>query len=285
MSAVKILIADPSKTMRTIVRRTLRHAGLRGFTILEAANGPDAIRSVFRHRPELVLSEWHLPEQDGLQCLAQTREAGIPTKFGFVTSSATALFRRRARDAGAYFVMSKPFTTEMFEHLLAPLLLNGEADVPTELAPATLHDTLVTLSGKPCRVEPVQYWNGEDAAVAAAYCDEEGVRGGALFAEAGFACGVAAATNMASPALAVHGLRKNMVPRALRDCVKELTKILGGLLNSGRGRHLVLDQLWLEDDLPASVASLLARRTHVVTYEVTIAGYVGGRLTLANELP
>ncbi len=281
---MKILIADKSKTMRTIMRRTLRHAGLRGHEIIEASDGRAALQLILERKPELVLSDWHLPKMDGLECLAHTREAAIRTKFGFVTTSATALFRRHARDQGACFVIGKPFTVDMVEHILAPVLRNGEADVPQDLPPASLRATLRTLCGKPCRVAPATYWDGEEAAVVASYRDEEGAVAGALFAEAGFACSVAAATNLAPPALARHAMLNNVVPGQLRDCVRELANILAGILNQERRHHLVLDDVWLEKETPESVVDVLSGQCNVVTHDVHVIGYTSGRLTLANDL-
>ncbi|MEM6997228.1 MAG: response regulator [Myxococcota bacterium] len=281
---MKILIADRSKTMRRILRRTLRQAGMGGHEIHDVGDGAALLRELMHRTPGLVLSDRHLPKVDGLACLKALRESGVRTNFGFVTTAATALFREEARDAGAAFVIGKPFTTEMFEHILSPLLLNGEADVPTDLAPATLQATLRTLCGKPCMVQPVTYWDGKDAAVVASYSSEAGTVGGALFAEAGFACAVAAATNLAPPALARHALRKNIVPAQLQDCVRELANIMGGLLNHERRGHVQLDEVWLGGELPEVVGSVMTGHCRTTTYDVLVPGYCGGRITLANDL-
>ena len=281
---VKILIADQSKTMRTIIRRTLRQAGMGGHEMLEASHGREALDMLLDHEPTLALSDWHLPGLDGLKCLAQARDAGSTAKFGFVTTAATTEFRELARDAGAAFVISKPFTVEMFEYILAPLLLNGEAEVPQNLAPVDLHDMLLTLCNKPCRVDPVTYWEGDDAVVAASYVNGDGAVRGALFAEAGFACTVAAATNLAPPGVAHYATAKNFVPGQLQDCVRELVNILGGILNQQRNDHLVLKDVWVGDSLPTSVESLLSGECRVITYDVRVTGYGSGRVTLANDL-
>ncbi|UMG92955.1 response regulator [Nocardioides sp. TF02-7] len=85
-SSMKILIADDSRVMRQIVIRTLRQAGHGGHDILEAENGRVALELVRSESPDLVLSDWNMPEMTGIECLTALRAAGSPVAFGFVTS-------------------------------------------------------------------------------------------------------------------------------------------------------------------------------------------------------
>ena len=47
---------------------------------------------------------------------------GNPTPFGFVTSEGTPEMRDLAKEAGALFLITKPFTSDDFEATLAPVL-------------------------------------------------------------------------------------------------------------------------------------------------------------------
>ena len=120
---MKILVADDSKVMRQIVIRTLRQAGHGGHDIVEAENGRDCLEKVATEQPDLVLSDWNMPEMNGIDCLAALRAQGSQVKFGFVTSEGSDDMRARATAAGALFLIAKPFTAETFSEALAGVLV------------------------------------------------------------------------------------------------------------------------------------------------------------------
>ncbi|WP_437205113.1 response regulator [Planctomicrobium sp. SH664] len=117
-----ILIVDDSKAMRMIILRTLKQAGLSGFKTLEAGNGQEALEIVSTQNPDLIISDWNMPEMKGIELLQKLREAGRSTRFGFVTSESGQAVREEALNAGAAFVIIKPFTPQTFETALKPLL-------------------------------------------------------------------------------------------------------------------------------------------------------------------
>ena len=122
MSAVKILIADDSRVMRQIVTRTLRQAGYEGHDLVEAADGRQAYDTAVSERPDLVLSDWNMPEMTGVEVLRALRAAGVAVPFGFVTSESSDEMRQAAEAAGALFLITKPFTAESFRDALDPIL-------------------------------------------------------------------------------------------------------------------------------------------------------------------
>ncbi len=119
---MKILIVDDSRAMRMIVRRTLRQAGYEDHVVVEAASGMEALDSVRGAGLDLVLCDWNMPEMSGLDVLETLKREGIPVKFGFVTSESSAEMRARAMQAGADFMVSKPFTPEALKSVLDPIL-------------------------------------------------------------------------------------------------------------------------------------------------------------------
>jgi two-component system chemotaxis response regulator CheY len=114
---MKILIVDDSKAMRMLVKRALRQAGVDGDTV-EAENGAEALEVCRAEAPSLILSDWNMPEMDGLTFLRELRKSGDTTRFGFVTSNATADMRHEAVEAGASFFITKPFTPDSIEAAL-----------------------------------------------------------------------------------------------------------------------------------------------------------------------
>ena len=119
---MRILIVDDSKVMRMIVQRTLRQAGFGDHELVEATNGVEALESIAEARPDLVLSDWNMPEMTGIQLLKELNSSGAGLKFGFVTSESTPEMREQASANGALFLIAKPFTPEAFQEALTPVL-------------------------------------------------------------------------------------------------------------------------------------------------------------------
>jgi two-component system, chemotaxis family, chemotaxis protein CheY len=119
---MKILIADDSRVMRQIVVRTLRQAGFGDHDLVEAADGKEAFDKATAEQPDLVISDWNMPEMTGIEVLRQLRAAGNDIKFGFVTSECTPEMQNAAEQAGAMFFIIKPFTPERFKEALSSVL-------------------------------------------------------------------------------------------------------------------------------------------------------------------
>jgi two-component system, chemotaxis family, chemotaxis protein CheY len=119
---MKVLITDDSRVMRQIVKRTLRQAGYADLQVCEAENGREALEVIAREAPNLVLCDWNMPEMNGIDLLNALRAQGRDVPFGFVTSEGSPDMRERALNAGALFLISKPFTPETFRDALEPVL-------------------------------------------------------------------------------------------------------------------------------------------------------------------
>jgi two-component system chemotaxis response regulator CheY len=119
---MKILIVDDSRVMRSIVARTLRQAGFDDHDVVQAGNGVEALDVISEEEPDLVLSDWNMPEMTGIELLRTLRGQGDAIPFGFVTSEGSPEMRQRAEDAGAMFLIAKPFTPEAFAEVLEPVL-------------------------------------------------------------------------------------------------------------------------------------------------------------------
>ena len=115
---MKILVTDDSRVMRQIVIRTLRQAGYDDHDIIQAENGQEAFDLVGSEQPDLVLSDWNMPEMSGLECLEALRASGSQVPFGFVTSEGSPEMRDKAANAGALFLIAKPFTEDTFRDAL-----------------------------------------------------------------------------------------------------------------------------------------------------------------------
>jgi two-component system chemotaxis response regulator CheY len=120
---VSILVVDDSKAMRMIVMRTIRQAGFDGHEVTQAENGAAALATIEGGlKPDLVLSDWNMPEMTGIEFLRALRAADMAIPFGFVTSEGTDSMREQATEAGAAFLIAKPFTVDAFKSELARVL-------------------------------------------------------------------------------------------------------------------------------------------------------------------
>jgi two-component system chemotaxis response regulator CheY len=119
---MRILIVDDSKAMRMIVRRQLGQTDLPDLDLDEAENGQQALEKVRSGDYDLVFSDWNMPEMNGMELLRSLRAEGNTIKFGFVTSEAQPQMKDQALEAGAQFLIVKPFTAEAFQEILARVL-------------------------------------------------------------------------------------------------------------------------------------------------------------------
>ena len=119
---MKILIADDSKAMRMIVIRTMRQAGLEGHKIIEAENGREGLEIAQAQSPDLILSDWNMPEMTGIEFLRALRASGSTTPFCFVTSEGSEEMRTMAAESGALGLIAKPFTPEAFADALSQVV-------------------------------------------------------------------------------------------------------------------------------------------------------------------
>jgi two-component system, chemotaxis family, chemotaxis protein CheY len=119
---MRILVIDDSRAMRMIVVRTLRQAGYTGHDVIEAENGKQALALTRSQNPDLILSDWNMPEMNGIDLLKALRGTGDTTPFCFVTSEGSDQMRAQAEQAGALGLIAKPFTAEVFRQILSPVM-------------------------------------------------------------------------------------------------------------------------------------------------------------------
>jgi two-component system chemotaxis response regulator CheY len=116
---MNVLLVDDNKAMRLMVRRTLLETGLMNLQVEEAENGSDALAKLRAVAPDIILSDWNMPEMGGVDLLRELRSRGCHVPFGFVTPQApTAQMRERAIEAGAQFMIAKPFDAHRIRDLL-----------------------------------------------------------------------------------------------------------------------------------------------------------------------
>jgi two-component system chemotaxis response regulator CheY len=117
--ASKALVVDDSRAMRGILSKILVNLG---FEVVQAGDGREAL-SILKQESlgvDFVLSDWNMPEMDGLEFLkamrAEPRYSAVPVVM--VTTETHIEQMVVALEAGANEYIMKPFTAEMVEDKL-----------------------------------------------------------------------------------------------------------------------------------------------------------------------
>lgn len=125
MSQPKILVADDSRTIQTIVRRALEDAG---YAVTLAADGREAVRVARSECPQLVILDILMPDQDGYAACLEIRELGQPWRnlpIIFLSREHTPALDALGAELGAY--LAKPLRTEVLLTTVASLLSRADA--------------------------------------------------------------------------------------------------------------------------------------------------------------
>lgn len=111
-SKIKILAVDDFSTMRRIIKNILRQLGYTN--IVEADDGAKALAQLKQEKVDLVISDWHMPNMDGLDLLKAIRsdEALKDIPVLMVTAEAIKDKIVDAIKAGVNNYIVKPFTAE-----------------------------------------------------------------------------------------------------------------------------------------------------------------------------
>lgn len=119
-----VLLVDDSSTMRKIIGRCLRQAGIVFDEILEAADGLEALEILEKEEVSIVLSDINMPNMDGITFLREkAKRDGIKDIPVLMISTETGDdIIGEAKSLGAVGAIKKPFTPDMVDKILGPLL-------------------------------------------------------------------------------------------------------------------------------------------------------------------
>ena len=118
---LKILVVDDFSTMRRIVRNLLKELGFTN--VEEAEDGAVALGKLKEGNFEFVVSDWNMPNMDGLTLLQNVRgDARLKTlPFLMITAEAKKENIIAAAQSGASGYIVKPFTAATLSEKLAKI--------------------------------------------------------------------------------------------------------------------------------------------------------------------
>ena len=117
-----VLIVDDSSTMRKIISRSLRQAGLQVDDIYEAGDGIEGLSAMEGKTIDLILSDINMPNMDGLEFIKCVRAKGVNTPIVMITTEGGEDILREAISNGASDSIKKPFTPDQLNEKLGGLL-------------------------------------------------------------------------------------------------------------------------------------------------------------------
>ena len=106
---LRIMVVDDTATSRGLITHALESFGIQ--SIATAGDGKQAVQMIARAPVHLVVSDYNMPEMDGLQLLATLRKTPATAKIGFllITGRADRPLLEKGKALGMNNYLKKPF--------------------------------------------------------------------------------------------------------------------------------------------------------------------------------
>lgn len=110
----QLLVAEDDEALRSLLAETLRKDG---YQVIEAKHGiellevlePVMFEGAQTGKPDLIISDYHMPGCTGMSILAGLHSAGLDIPFIVITAFGDEATHTNARRLGAVAVFDKPF--------------------------------------------------------------------------------------------------------------------------------------------------------------------------------
>lgn len=106
---MKILVVDDEPAVRESLRRSLI---FNGYTVVTAEDGVQALETIEREQPDIVVLDVMMPRMDGLEVCRTLRSQGDDRSILILTARDNVSDRVGGLDAGADDYLTKPFALE-----------------------------------------------------------------------------------------------------------------------------------------------------------------------------
>ncbi len=117
----KILIADDESSLRFLLRKTLEG---NGFDIFEAENGKQALALAQKQVPDLIIMDVVMPDLYGSEVCERLRKQSKTARIPIIiiTANGNIYNEEQAKESGADFYMTKPFSPLKLKNLVHQIL-------------------------------------------------------------------------------------------------------------------------------------------------------------------
>lgn len=299
---MKILIVDDSRAMQTIVRRGIEQLGYKNLLLKKASNGLEALDIIRVWEPDFIISDWHMPEMSGLELLHAINREMIGIHIGFVTTESSEERLREAREAGAKFIVQKPFDTKTLHEALLPIIqgsIDGEDTLEQQQKPTSennsKHIVLPTIQQLSERINAVATRNIQIQKTVSMelnikkypyllglYGDNEKQSVNAIaIADSNAACILGALQNNISEEDVHISLADKALSKAIMDDSKTTLQSIESLLyNTEKKSHLLLRSTNVMRKENPNIKKLLRNSSHRLDATIAMKNYGVGIFTL-----
>ncbi|HWP05262.1 MAG TPA: response regulator [Polyangiaceae bacterium] len=119
---MNVLVVDDSAAMRKIIISALGKTELRGARTIEATNGKEGLDKFLDGNFGVILSDWNMPEMDGIEFVNRVRKVDSRVKIIMITTEGTMGKLESALDGGVDEYVVKPFTPETLDRKIKKVL-------------------------------------------------------------------------------------------------------------------------------------------------------------------
>ena len=119
---LNVLVVDDQPSMRGLTKVCLKRLGID--RIIDAGTGREALDAMNKQRFDLVISDWLMPDMDGVEFVKKVRGHPILGRTPFIMTSTRELDDEIsiAVEAGVDKYLVKPFSVEALKECLEALL-------------------------------------------------------------------------------------------------------------------------------------------------------------------
>ncbi len=121
---LNILLVDDSRTVRTVIAKTLELAEIPVGELYQAGNGEEALAILAENWVDLVLADINMPVMNGLEMVERMHEDGLMKTIPVITVSTEGSMTRieELKRKGVRAHIRKPFTPEMIREIVNDVL-------------------------------------------------------------------------------------------------------------------------------------------------------------------
>lgn len=123
----KILIVEDNPQNMRLIEMTLR---ARGYSLLKATDGEEALDIAIREKPDLIMMDLNLPKVSGLEVTERLRQMPAFNHIPIIAVTAHAMKgdEEKIIEAGCDAYLPKPINTRQLPEVVAEMLLKRQKD-------------------------------------------------------------------------------------------------------------------------------------------------------------